>query len=438
MDQLAKSLAPLLHEPLYLLFFALGISLLLITALAIILLSLRSKTIQLNTSRKKDIQHISTLTEEATLLKVKIAKLTALLASEKKNHQDKINLLEEAKSNLRLQFESLAQQIFEEKSEKFGTENKEKIQALLHPLQEQIASFQKRMDSIQSDDIRERTSLKSEIVHLRELNQQINREAINLTRALKGDKKLQGNWGELILEKTLEYSGLRKDKEYSIQKGYRSNENELLKPDVVIHLPDGKNIIIDSKVPLSAWEKYINSQNDDEKNKHLKDHLYSIRHHINSLSRKNYEKLPMIHTLDFVLLFIPIDSSYITAYEADNTLFDSAYKNSIIIVTPTTLLATLKTIENLWRYEQQNQNAQEIAHKAGLIFDKLCGFLEDMEKIGKQLETCHNTYESALNKLSSGRGNIIQQAEKLGKLGVKPKKDIPQSLARISDQDMAN
>lgn len=379
--------------------------------------------------------HNRELEGEVTELKVRTAKLTTIIKNERLSHAEKLRLLQEAKEQLSLQFQSLAQQIFDEKSERFGQENRERITALLTPLQEQLSSFQQRINDIQANDIRERSSLREEIVHLKELNQHINREAINLTRALKGDKKLQGNWGELVLERVLESSGLRNGEEYSTQGGFRDAENRLMKPDVLIHLPDQRQIIIDSKVSLLAWEKYINSTNEGEKEVFLKEHISNLRKHVAQLSEKSYSDLKGITSLDFVLLFIPIDASYISACQMDDQLFADAYEKRIIIVTPTTLLATLKTVENLWRYEQQNKNAKEIADRAGSIYDKLRGFLVDMEKVGKQLATCTTTYESALGKLAHGKGNIISQAGRLTELGVTVKKKIPESIESLADTD---
>ncbi len=389
---------------------------------------------QLNDYRKLNVE----LSEELTTLKVLNAKLATVLKQERLNSAEKIAMLDSAKEKLSLQFQKLAQQIFDEKSERFSNENRERVSSLLKPLQEQLHSFQRRIDTIQQDDIRERTSLKEEIFHLRELNQQINREAVNLTRALQGDKKTQGNWGELILEKVLEKSGLRKGEEYTIQSGFRNSDNQLQKPDVIVHLPDNRDVIIDSKVSLISWERYINSEDGKEKQQHLTDHVHNLRNHIKNLGSKDYSAIQELRSLDFVLLFIPIDSSYVTACQADEKLFSDAYEQRIIIVTPTTLLATLKTVENLWRYEQQSQNSKEIADRAGAIYDKLCGFLEEMEKVGKQLATCTTTYESALNKLARGRGNLISQANKLTELGVKAKKKIPKTIETLSDSEILN
>ncbi len=379
-----------------------------------------------------------TLQEKSSEQQTKITRLETQLTNEQQNSKEKLAILEDAEKTLNLQFQALANRIFDEKSEKFGQENRERVRSLLQPLQEQLRGFQKRIDDIQVNDIRERTSLKEEILHLRELNQQINREATNLTRALRGDKKRQGNWGELVLERVLEKSGLRKGSEYSTQQSFRNHEHQLRKPDVIIHLPDGKDIIIDSKVSLLAWEKYLAAEEEGDKKSYLTEHIANIRNHVKDLSTKDYSSLPGILTLDFVLLFIPIDSSFGVAADSDPNLFSDAYEQRIIIVTPTTLLATLQTIENLWRYEHQNRNAREIADRAGAIYDKLRGFLEDMDKVGRQLATCTTTYDAAMNKLARGKGNIISQAGKLTELGVKTKKEIPKSIRDLSDSDTLN
>lgn len=382
-----------------------------------------------------DLEENSSAQQEViTTQKIQSAKLATLIKTERKNAAEKLVLLEEARDELRLQFQSLAQDIFEEKSKTFSHQNREKLSAILHPFQNQLESFRKRIDTLHLDETRERVSLKSEIHHLRELNQRINDEASNLTRALKGDQKLQGNWGELVLERVLEHSGLRKGSEYDTQGGFRNSENQLLKPDVILHLPEGKDIIIDSKVSLVAWERYISCDQEEERSIHLKAHVKAIREHIKSLTQKDYTSLNNVHSLDFVLMFMPIESAYAEAFQSDEQLFTEAMSKKIIVVTPTTLLATLRTIENIWRYEHQNRNAKEIADRAGAMYDKLCSFVEDMERIGKQLSTCNQTYEAAMTKLSQGRGNLLSQANKFTELGVKVKKSLPKSLVENSEE----
>ncbi len=395
---------------------------------------LKEKEEEAETYKQRNVMQQETITTQ----KIQAAKLTALIKNERRHTLEKISLLEDAREELRLQFQSLAQQIFEEKSKSFSNQNKEKLTAILQPFQEQVEAFKTQINSIHLDDTKERASLKTEIQHLRELNHRINSEAINLTKALKGDRKIQGNWGELILERVLETSGLRKGEEYTTQGGFRDRENHLLKPDVILHLPDGKNIIIDSKVSLSAWERFVNSDETKEKEQHLQNHMRAIREHIKGLSNKDYTNLKGIHTLDFVLMFMPIEAAYAEVFQKDDSLFTEAYSKKILIVTPTTLLATLKTIESIWRYEHQSRNAKEIAERAGGMYDKLRAFVEDMEKIGKQISTCMVTYDSAMNKLTRGKGNLILQASKFTELGVKVKKTLPTTITEKVDNDIPN
>jgi DNA recombination protein RmuC len=296
-----------------------------------------------------------------------------------------------------------------------------------------LDEFKQKVDTVYNEEGKQRASLITEVKNLRELNQQLNTEAKNLTRALKGDKKLQGNWGELILERVLEQSGLRKGHEYETQGGFRDTENNVLKPDVIIHLPQDKDIIVDSKVSLIAYEKYISSEDEDEKALALKEHLEAIKNHIKSLGEKDYSALSGVKSLDFVLMFIPIEPAFMVAFQQNDKIFVDAFSSKIVVVTPTTLLATLKTIENLWRYEKQNQNARDIALRAGNIYDKFRGFIEDIEKLGKQLDTTQSTYHDALGKLTKGKGNLVNQAQQLLDLGVKVKKEIPKSMLEKSD-----
>ncbi len=370
--------------------------------------------------------------------RLRIVELETQLADERKHGDEKLTLLEEAREELRLQFSSLAQRIFEEKSEKFGSQNKERLEAILNPFHEQLTSFKKEINDIYLNDTRERISLKEEIHHLRDLNQQISTEAINLTRALKGDKKIQGNWGELVLEKVLEQSGLRRGHEYHCQEGFRDRDNRLFKPDVIVHLPEGKDIIIDAKVSLVSWERSVNARDEGERQQALADLVRAIREHLTSLGGKNYAELGGIRSLDFVIMFMPIEAAFIAAFQHDDQLFASAFSSRIIVTTPTTLLATLRTVENIWRYEHQSRNSLEIAKRAGTIYDKLCSFVEDMEKIGRQLSSCHQTYDAAMTKLSQGRGNLIAQAGQLTELGVQVRKELSRSVTERADMELKN
>lgn len=365
--------------------------------------------------------------------KVREARLTTIIRTERRNSEEKLALLEEARDELRHQFASLAREIFDERNESFTSQSKEKLESLLSPFHLQLDELKKEIRHTYLNDTRERTSLKSELSHLRELNLQMSREAVNLTRALKGDKKIQGNWGEMVLESILDKSGLRKGFEYETQKGFRDRENKLFKPDVVLHLPDERDIIIDSKVSLVAWEKYCTSEQESDKRKYISELTEAIRTHVTTLSSKNYEELTGTRSLDFVLMFMPIEGAFLAAFANDHRLFEDCFGKRIAIVTPTTLLATLKTIENMWRYEQQSRNSLEIARKAGTLYDKLCGFVEDLEKIGRLLRSSSDSYDSAMNKLANGRGNLISQANQLIDLGVQVKKELPRSAAPEED-----
>ncbi|KAB2890920.1 MAG: DNA recombination protein RmuC [Desulfobulbaceae bacterium] len=369
---------------------------------------------------------------------IRAEKLATLLESEQRSAGEKLQLLEQAREELRLQFESLANRIFEEKGEKFGSQSRERLEAILRPFHDQLASFRKEIGDIYVSDTRERSSLKQEIIHLRDLNRQISTEAVNLTRALKGDKKIQGNWGEMVLEKVLEQSGLRRGHEYDCQEGLRDPDNRLFRPDVIVHLPEGRDIVIDAKVSLVSWERAVSADDERERHKAIADLAAAVRDHLTSLGGKNYSDLEGIRSLDFVIMFMPIEAAFVAAFQHDERLFDEAFRRGLIIATPTTLLATLRTVENIWRFEHQSRNAQEIARRAGMIYDKFCSFVEEMEKIGRQLATCQQTYETAMARLSRGRGNLIAQAGQLTELGVKVRRDIPRSVAEKAEADLKN
>lgn len=384
-------------------------------------------------------EQVERLRAADTRHRISQARLVTLLRSERRNSAEKLTVLEEARGELRLQFQALAQEIFEDKSATFSSQSKERLEALLQPFRQQITSLQNEIRQTYQHDTRERASLKQEILQLQELNRQINAEAINLTRALKGDKRVQGSWGELVLQRVLEQSGLRSGHEYETQQGYRNHDNRLFKPDVIIHLPEGKDVIVDSKVSLAAWERYCGSNEDDNaREHHLEELVRAVRNHIQSLGGKKYEELKGVKSLDFVLMFMPVEAAFLAAFSHDDRLFTEAFNQKIVVVTPTTLLAALRTIENLWRSEHQSRNSREIARRAGTLYDKFRGFVEDLEKIGKQLDVCRSTYSGAMNKLSQGRGNLIAQARQLTELGVQVKKELPRSVTEQADTEMKN
>ncbi|MBE8232662.1 MAG: DNA recombination protein RmuC [Endozoicomonadaceae bacterium] len=356
------------------------------------------------------------------------SELQVRMQEQTKNADEKLQLLQNAEVQLKTQFENLANQIFETKSRQFKEHNQSSLDAVVKPLKDQIGEFKKRIESVYEHETRDRVSLREEIVQLRRDTEKMNQEALNLTRALKGDKKAQGNWGEMILEKVLEQSGLRKGVEYETQGAFRDDNKNLFKPDVIVRLPENKDVVIDSKVSLLAYEQYCSTEDDQERVSALKQHTEAVRNHIKGLSDKDYSGLKGLRSLDFVLLFMPIEAAFMAAFQADEKLFSDAFEHKIIVVTPTTLLATLRTIENIWRYERQNENAKVIADKAGALYDKIRGFVEDLEKLGIQLNTVNKTYDGVMNKLTQGNGNLIRQAENFVELGVKVKKTLPKTI----------
>ncbi|WKJ90541.1 DNA recombination protein RmuC [Methylomonas montana] len=371
---------------------------------------------------------LQALQQQLLDLKTENADLNARQQEQHKSNAEKIRLLQDAENQLKTQFENLAHKIFEERGKQFAEHNKVSIETLVAPLKEQLGEFKNRVESVYDNETKDRISLREEIVSLRRDTAKMNQEALNLTRALKGDHKTQGNWGEMILEKVLEQSGLRKGIEYETQGAFRDEDNRLFKPDVIVRLPENKDVIIDSKVSLVAYERYCSADNDSERIEALKQHTEAVRNHIKGLSNKDYSSLKGLRSLDFVLLFMPIEAAFMAAFQADEKLFNDAFEHKIVVVTPTTLLATLRTVQNIWRYEQQNENARLIADKAGSLYDKIRGFVEDIEKLGNQLNTVHKTYDSIVNKLSTGSGNLLRQASAFEELGVKVKKKLPKSL----------
>jgi DNA recombination protein RmuC len=349
--------------------------------------------------------------------------------------EEKIRLLDEAKLQMKAQFEHLATQIFDQKAKTFDEAHTKGLDLLLKPFREQIAQFATQSKEQFIHDAKERQSIKDEILRLKTLNERLSQDAINLTQALKGENKTQGNWGEIVLERILEESGLREGHEYEIQNTYSDEEGKKFRPDVIVHLPQNKDIIIDSKVSLVAYDAFIRAENDEERAHSLKQHLLSIHAHIKGLSGKRYEQLSGVRTLDFVLLFMPIEGAFLLALEQDNTFFKTAYEQNIVVVSPSTLLVTLRTIEHIWRSEYQERNAKAIAESAEALYEKLVAFVEDMEKIGEQIGRTQKSYEGAMNKLSTGKGNLIRRVEAMRKLGLKPKKVLPSSVTDTEDEE---
>ena len=337
--------------------------------------------------------------------------------------------LEERQEQLRKDFELLATRILDEKSEKFTLQNKENIKNILNPLQEKIKTFEEKVDLTQKESISMHSALKEQLLGLKDLNQQMTKEATNLTRALKGDSKTQGNWGELVLERVLEKSGLEKDREYFVQQSFTLENGSRVMPDVVLHLPDGKKMIIDSKVSLTDYERLVNADEDD-KAPFLKAHVNSIKKHVDQLSEKNYQDLYDIASPDFVLMFIPIEPAFAVVVNEDNSIYNKAFEKNIVIVTPSTLLATLRTIDSMWNNEKQQQNAIEIAKQAGALYDKFEGLVSDLTGVGKKIDAAKSDYSAAMNKLVDGSGNLISRVEKIKKLGAKANKSLPASIVK--------
>lgn len=342
--------------------------------------------------------------------------------------------LAKQQEQLRKDFELMASKILDEKSEKFTIQNKENIKNILNPLEEKIKTFEKKVEDSQKESISMHSALKEQLLGLKDLNQQMAKEATNLTKALKGDSKTQGNWGELVLERVLEKSGLEKDREYFVQQNFQREDGSRVMPDVVLHLPDNKKMIIDSKVSLTDYERLVNAE-DDERALYLKAHVNSIKKHVDQLSAKNYQDLYDIESPDFVLMFIPIEPAFAVAINEDNTLYNKAFEQNIVIVTPSTLLATLRTIDTMWNNEKQQQNAIEIAKQAGALYDKFEGLVSDLTGVGKKIDAAKSDYSAAMNKLVEGKGNLISRVEKIKKMGAKAKKALPESIIKRASED---
>ncbi|MDP3433650.1 MAG: DNA recombination protein RmuC [Bacteroidota bacterium] len=351
------------------------------------------------------------------------------------NLQEKLESQKKEMENLQqkftTEFENIASKILKQNTEDFSKSNQKGMNEMLLPLKEKIQLFEKKVEDTYEKGLKDQTDLKAELKKLHDLNLKISDEANNLTRALKGDVKKQGNWGEMILERILERSGLTEGREYIKQESVLSENGQRFQPDVVIHLPDQKHIVVDSKVSLVAYERLVNAENEKDRPAFVKEHLMSVRSHIKILSEKHYQHSPNFNSPDFVLLFIPIESSFSIAVQEDQELFTYAWDNKVVIVSPSTLLATLRTIASIWQQENQTRNAIEIARQGGALYDKFVSFISDMESIGKSLDSTRKTYDQAVNKLYVGSGNLVKRAENIRKLGAKTTKELPQEL--ISD-----
>ena len=374
------------------------------------------------------------LRSEKEQLGNQIVRYRADLENLSEKNREQTGEVEKLQEKFTKEFENLANRILDEKSDKFTKQNRENIKNILNPLQEKIMLFEKKVEESQKENIGIHSALKEQLLNLQNQNLKITQEAENLTKALKGDSKMQGNWGELVLERVLEKSGLEREREYTVQQSFNREDGSRVLPDVIINLPDGKKMIVDSKVTLTNYERFVNAE-DDLKEKFLKEHINSLRKHVDQLSAKKYEDLYEMESPDFVLMFIPIEPAFAIAINVDNTLYNKAFEQNIVIVTPTTLLATLRTIDSMWNNEKQQRHAIEIARQAGALYDKFEGFIGDLTKVGKKMDEAKTEYKGAMNKLVEGRGNIVYSIQKLKKMGAKAKKSIPEPILKRAMDD---
>ncbi|MGD0712040.1 MAG: DNA recombination protein RmuC [Bacteroidales bacterium] len=379
-------------------------------------------TEELKQEKEKTLQQSNRLSKAETEFKNLLEKLNTQKAE-----------MEELQKKFSTEFENIANKILKTHTQEFAQSGLKSMGEILNPLKEKIVDFEKKVNEAYDKELRDKVDLRAEVRKLFDLNNKISEDANNLTKALKGDSKKQGNWGEMVLEKLLERSGLTNGMEYQTQFSTESDEGKRLQPDVVIFLPDKKHVIIESKVSLVAYEKYVNATDEEERKQYMKEHLLSIRNHIKELSAKNYQSAKDMNSPDFVLLFIPIESSFGVAVQADQQLFNDAWESRIVIVSPSTLFATLKTIASIWKQENQTKNAIEIARQGGALYDKFVGFVNDLEKLGKNIGTLNETYEEAMKKLKTGTGNLVGKAESMRKLGIKTSKRLPENYSEEAE-----
>lgn len=359
--------------------------------------------------------------------------LNATIEQERKGFEEKLVILDEAKKRLGDEFENLGNRIFEDTTKKFTDKNKTDMETLLNPLREQIKDFEKKVTDTHKDASSDMASLKAHIENLKNLGEQMSREALNLTTALKGESQAQGAWGEIVLERALEMSGLSEGREYHSQPSYRGGDGNTLRPDVIVHLPEGKDVVIDSKVSLTAYERYMSCENEEERGDYLRQHVLSFRNHIKDLSSKAYEDIPEITSLNYVLMFVPLESAFMLAIETERDIYSEAFEKNVIIVCPSTLLATLRTIHSIWQFEYQNANARKIAESAGRMYDKFVTFTEHLEEVGKRIEQSDQAYRRAIGGLRDGKGNLVKRALDLKELGIKTSKELPADFSEKSE-----
>jgi DNA recombination protein RmuC len=406
----------------------LGLLIAALAGLLIYLLTLRSRFSSTELALAEQTALVAILRAERDTALQNAIRLEAALDSERKQGLGRIESLNEAKEALTIQFKNLANDILDDKTRRFTEQNALSLDALLKPLQTKLTEFKEQVSTSYANESRERFALKSEIERLSALNVKMSDETRSLTQALKGDSKVQGNWGELVLESILESSGLRKGEEYLVQDSHTQVDGSRLQPDIVVRLPEGRHLVVDSKVSITAYARHAESIDTDTAQIELNAHIQSLRQHIQGLSSKNYSSLYGVGSVDFVLMFIPIEPAFLLALKSAPNLYQEALAKNIVLVCPSTLMATLRTVAHLWRQDHQNKNALEIARQCGALYDKFVGFIDDMEKLGQRIDQAQTSYHDAFNKLKTGKGNLIRTAERVRELGVKPSKTLPTGL----------
>ena len=400
----------------------------------------KSEVVRLHTENNQLSSQLEKLREEtvtsradAGAAKLQLTEIRTRLDETEKGFREKEALFKEASDTLKKEFQLLANQIFESQGQRLRSANTEQLNSVLTPFKDQIKDFKQRVEEVYTTDAKDRASLLTEVRNLQVASERVNREAENLTRALKGDTRVQGNWGEVVLERVLEDSGLRRDHEYFVQTSFRNDGGELKRPDVIIRLPGDKDVVVDAKVSLAAYEQALASADESTRNAAMGRHVQSLRTHVRNLAGQDYDRLQGVRSLDFVLLFVPVEAAFTMAMERDPGIFTEAFEKRLVIVSPTTLMMTLRIIDNVWRYEKQSRNAQEIARRAGALYDKVRVILEDMEQLDKSLGTARRSFDSAYARMVSGKGNLVRQVEQFRELGADVKKALPRDLIEAAN-----
>ena len=394
---------------------------------------LQTENSQLYNQLEKLREETASSRADAGAAKIQLTEIRTRLEEAEKGFGEKEALFKEASDALKKEFQLLANQILESQGQRLRTANTEQLNSVLTPFKDQIKDFKQRVEEVYTTDAKDRASLLTEVRNLQEASERVNREAENLTRALKGDTRVQGNWGEVVLERVLEDSGLRRDHEYLVQTSFRNEGGELKRPDVIIRLPGDKDVVVDAKVSLAAYEQALATADETTREAAITRHVQSLRTHVRNLSAQDYDRLQGVRSLDFVLLFVPVEAAFTMAMERDPAIFTEAFEKRLVIVSPTTLMMTLRIIDNVWRYEKQSRNAQEIARRAGALYDKVRVILEDMEQLDKSLGTARHSFDSAYSRMVSGRGNLVRQVEQFRELGADVKKALPRDLIEAAN-----